>query len=213
MKDSPEITLISSIGTESLADLLSSVADTSLNSAIESGALQGIPFFSLLVGAMKAKRDVRDALFKRKVALFLKPISETPAHLRKRFTEEIVHSGKQHEFGQAVLLLLDKADNMEKTKIIGRLMSALILGDIDEPKTMRLCSIVNRCYVQDLELLRDFRTGTQGEQQPIAESLFSAGLLSNSGDTGGTIGGGPDEDGGIIYSLNEYGRLLVQHGL
>lgn len=58
--------------------------------------------------------------------------------------------------------------------------------------------------------LRSFVNGTQGDMKPIAESLFSAGLLSNGGFDGGSAVG---NDGGTVFYINEYGELLVKYGL
>lgn len=89
-----------------------------------------------------------------------------------------------------------------------------ILGHIEESTAFRICSMIDRCYVQDLELLKNFSDGTQGDNTPIAETLLSVGFLSNGGIDGGSWGEEVDEDsGGVIYNMNEYGKMFVNYAL
>ena len=80
-----------------------------------------------------------------------------------------------------------------------------------ENRSVRLVAIVNRVYAADLSYLRSFRPGVQ-EDDDVAASLSAAGLLANTGFDGG----GADQEaqpGGYTYNLNDYGRLLITHGL
>lgn len=210
MHHSPDTSLTRSVAKESLADLLGSVSETALDSVIESGTLRDIPIIGLITGTMKASRDIRAALFLRKITIFLQEMSQTSAEDRNRFVAQFDSDEKQHEFGQTILMLLDRSEDMTKPRLIAKVISAHIQGYIALSKAMRLCAIVDRCYTQDLSLLQEFRDGTQGDATPIAESLLSVGLLSNGGIDGGDMG---KDDGGIIFVMNEYGRLLKQYAL
>ena len=208
--DSLEESLVRSIGSESLADEFATIADVVIDATVESGALEGVPIIGLLVGGMKARRDIRKNLFVRKVCLFLKELSSLPIDKRRDFARQFDTKEESHKFGEAVLLLLERAEDMKKPQLNGRIMSAHVLGKIDRRQAMRLCAIIDRCYTGDLEHLRGFRNGPQGAMTPIAESLFSAGLLSNGGLDGGSLDG---DDGGVIYCINEFGHMLLKHGL
>ena len=210
MNETPNTSLIRSIATESLTDLLGNISETALDATLESGVLRDIPIIGFITGAFKATRDIRDALFLKKIALFLKELSSVTQEQRAAFVQEVQTQNDQHRFGEALLLLLERAEDMKKPQIVGRLMAASIQGKLDQSKALRLCSIVDRCYVQDFELLRSFRDGVQGEFTPIAEVLHAAGLISNMGINGGDASG---NNSGIIYHVNEYGKLLVKHGL
>lgn len=210
MLNSPDTSLTRSVATESLADLLGNISETVLDSVIESGTLRDIPIIGTITGVMKAGRDIRTTLFLRKVAVFLKEMSQTSPEERQKFVAQFDGEEKQHEFGQAILMLLDRSEDITKPRLIAKIISAHIQGNIAYSKAMRLCAIIDRCYTQDLTLLLEFRDGTQGDSTPIAESLLSAGLLSNGGFSGGTAAG---NDGGVIYVMNEYGELLKQYAL
>lgn len=207
---SPDTSLTRSVATESLADLLGKVSETALDYVLEPGILRDIPVIGVITGMMKVGRDMRDSLFLRKVVIFLKEISKTSAEDRAKFVAQFDSNEKQHEFGQAILTLLDRSEDMSKPRLIAKIVAAHIQGHIDSAKTMRLCAIVNRCYTQDLRILENFSEGTQGNNSAIAESLLSVGLLSHGGIDGGTWEG---RDGGVIFVMNEYGRLLTKYAL
>ncbi|MBD5804077.1 hypothetical protein AZOA_35200 [Azoarcus sp. Aa7] len=210
MSNTPDTSLTRSVATESLADLLGNISETAIDSVIESGMLRDIPIIGTITGLMKAGRDVRSALFLRKIAVFLQELSQTSPEDRRNFVAQFDSEEKRHEFGQTVLMLLDRSEDIAKPRLIAKIVSAHIQGSIEYAKAMRLCAIIDRCYSQDLAMLKEFREGTQGDSTPIAESLLAVGLLSNGGFDGGTAGG---NDGGVIYVLNEYGRLLIQYAL
>lgn len=202
--------LTRSLATESLADLLGQVSETTLDYVLEEGTLRDIPVIGIITGMMKAGRDIQASLFLRKIAIFLKEMSQATVEEREKFIAQFDCDEKQYKFGQAILMLLERSDDTIKPRLIAKIITAHIHGHFDLVKTMRLCSIVNRCYTQDLNLLTNFSDGTQGENSAIAESLFAIGLLSQGGIDSGSW---DDKDGGIIFVKNEYGQLLTDHVL
>ena len=209
MNDSFDISVTRSVANESLANLLGDISETAIDSALESGALRDIPIINILTGVMKVGRDIKTALFIRKVTIFLKELSHIPIQDRQEFINQFDSKEKQHEFGQTILLLLDRAEDMKKPHLIAKIISSYILGQINEFKAMRLCSMINRCYTQDFEVLRNYNNNKKIEPGPITQSLFSAGFLSNFeieredpqwiGETG--------------YYLSEYGKLFISFAL
>jgi hypothetical protein len=113
-------------------------------------------------------------------------------------------------FGETLLLLIDRADSLEKPSILGRLLKHHILGNISYEDAMRLSFIVDRVYMSDLNYLTSFTSGIQSNPD-IAASLQSAGLLNWAGMDGGNLG--EPSSGGVIYELNDYGKMLLQYGL
>lgn len=55
----PENQLVPSITSDSVADLIVSLADTAIDAAIVSGALDGVPVIGLTTGLMNATRDMK----------------------------------------------------------------------------------------------------------------------------------------------------------
>ncbi|WP_339757999.1 hypothetical protein [uncultured Hoeflea sp.] len=211
MNKSPGQALATSITSTETVDALVIVADVGIDAAITSGAFDGVPILGIATGLIRAGRHIKDELFIRKTARFLAGLSGTTHEARQRFVDDLRANGKIDEFGETILLILDRIDDSRKPLIIGRLMAAHVEGKITYDQVTRLAAIVNRCYAPDLDYLAKFQPGPQGEMQTIADALFSAGLLQNCGLDGGAIGDGLS--GGTIYEKNDYAELLIEHGL
>ncbi len=211
MDESLDISLTRSFATPSLTNVLAGVSETAIDSALKDGILRDIPIIGTLIGIIKAGHEIKSALFLRKIAIFLKTLSEISDEERNIFVNKFDTLEKQHKFGETILLLIERAENMEKPKLIAKIINAHILGYIDQKIAFRICAMIDRCYIQDLDLLKNFADGTQKKNTPIAESLASVGFLSNGGFDGGSIS--DEESGGVIYRLNEYGRVFQKYAL
>ena len=209
MNDSLDISVTSSIANESLANLLGDISETAIDLALESGTLRDIPVIGMLTGLMKAGRDIKTALFIRKVAIFLKKLSSISIQERQKFINQFDSKEKQHEFGQTVLLLLDRAEDMKKPHLIAKIICAYILGQINESDAFRLCAMINRCYTQDLEFLKNYYDSKKIEPGLVTQSLFLAGFLSNHDIERND----PQWIGETGYYLNEYADLLIRIAL
>jgi len=203
--------LTESIASSEVIDLVVAGADVGLDALITSGAFDGVPLFGLITGGYKAQKTVRDILYFKKIVNFLQNLRNISETDRLKFTQNLNKSGEAQRFGETILLILDKSEDTVKPQIIGKIISAHILGKFSYEAAMRLVAIINRCYTPDFEYLKNFQQGTQREGTPIAESLHAAGLLGNGGFDGGTFE--DDQSGGVIYYLNGYGKLLIEHGL
>ena len=203
--------LVPSIASESVADLMISLADTAVDAAIESGVLDGIPVVGLATGAIKAARDVRQAFLVRKLARFLGETAGLTAEERLNFKDKFHNEEQAEEFGGLVVVLLDRADDLVKPVILGRLMVAYAKGAFSQNDFFRLARMVERSFTDDLILLRGFTSGSMPRKQIQAQNLSSIGFLYQAGFDGGEVGN--PESGGIVYQISQYGEWVVQHGL
>jgi hypothetical protein len=203
--------LTRTIGSTQLPALLTSIGDSAFGAFVPWDVLRDIPVFGMLYEAAKVTRDIKEALFVRKVFRFLDPLAATSDEERMRFVERLEAKGKVEEFGETIFLLLERIDDTVKPGIIGRIGAALVRGDVSYDKAMRLAAIVNRCYAQDLEYLRRFPEGAHADMADTAASLFSVGLLRQTGQNYGSMSAPISSPN--VYELNEYGRLLLEYGL
>jgi hypothetical protein len=202
--------LVKSLHHEELADLGATIGDIALDGVISSGALDGLPVLGAVVSLARSGSAVRDIVFQRKVITFLISFaSESDPSSREEFVRKVERKGDGRRLGETVLLLLERMDDLSKPVIVGRLLAAAAREDMSLPEALRVSRIVDRAFVEDLRLLPDFTDDKVQPDAAVADALFSAGLLSN----GGISGGGPDEPGGIFYSRNRYAHLLIEFGL
>ncbi|MER8904314.1 hypothetical protein [Mesorhizobium sp. M0772] len=197
------------IASEELVDSLATFGDGGLNIATQ--VLGGFPVFGAFVNGYRAVADIRKEMEFRKIVRFLNGLEKASAEDRQAFTKKLRDENRLEEFGQNVLLLLSRLDDMSKPAIIGRVMAAHIEGKINYDKAMRLSAIVDRSYATDLDYLRTFKEGVQRGGADIATMLFSVGLLADRGSDGGEYS--DPESGGTLFALNEYGELLLKYGL
>ena len=195
-------------------DLAADASDATLDALVTSGALESIPILGLVSGVYKASRHIPALLYQRKVARMLAAAATNSSpDERKAFTDKVEKSGNAERLGEAVLLMLDKVDEIEKPAIIGRLIAAHMRGVLERSVAFRLCSMVNRAYYGDLKLLCDFAGGAGAPFQTEFGTLAAVGLLDNDGFDGGYAGStDPMTSGGDLYSFNRYSEALVRYG-
>ncbi|CCE98488.1 conserved hypothetical protein (plasmid) [Sinorhizobium fredii HH103] len=208
--------LVKSLNRGELTDLGATIGDVALDGIIGSGALDGVPVLGTMVSIARTGSAIRDLVFQRKVLAFLVSFgTETDPTARQEFVRKIEDQDHGQRFGETILLLLERMDDLSKPVIVGRLMAAAARGDISLKEGLRLSRIVDRAFIEDLVLLPDLIDNKVQPDEIVADALFTAGLLSNDGSDGGTFlsveeGGEP---GGTIYSRNRYACLLIEFGL
>jgi hypothetical protein len=191
------------------------LADTALDAAVESGALDGVPVVGLATGAMRAARDVRQAFLVRKLVRFLSETAHLSSEERANFKSKFHSEDQAEAFGGLVVVLLDRADDLEKPVILGRLLVAYAKGAFSQEDFFRLARMVERSFTDDLYLLKGFAPGSTPRNMPRqevqAQNLSSIGFLYQAGFDGGDAG--DPESGGILYQVSPYGEWVVRYGL
>ncbi|TPI28781.1 hypothetical protein FJW07_30620 [Mesorhizobium sp. B3-1-9] len=135
---------------------------------------------------------------------------KTPLADRKAFIADLDKKRKNAEFGEQILFLIDRMEDIEKPVIVARLISAAATGKLPLSKALRVSKIVDRAFVEDLKTLPQFQAGSPTNRL-IADALFSVGLLT--GDGLAFFEGDTTARSGTTYHLNAYGQILVEYGL
>lgn len=201
----PKDELIDALGNQDLLDAAAALSDIAFDKLIDEGALDGVPIAGPLIALFRVGRTISSKLYAKKLQRFLREIGSMTREERHVFSVRLYASGEAERFAEAVFLFLENADEMGKPAILGRVVAQFVRGDLTLVDCQRLCLSVNRAYTADLQLLNNYKDGVQVDKEG-AEALFSAGLLSNVGFDGGSRLG---SDGGIIFALNRFGKLLA----
>lgn len=193
-------------------ELITQSADSLLASLTE---LCGeIPIISTFVALNTMRVQYKGYVFERKLAQFLYPFSTMSEKEIKKISEKALNPDEQECFGNTLWVLLEQAEDLDKPLVMGRLFAAYTQGDIPLDDLSRLCKMVQRCYYEDLALLKTFASGLFPGRAEQAQSLAAQGFLIASGSDGGTFG--EDEHsskGGTLYELSSYAMQLVNYGL
>ncbi|MBU3068266.1 hypothetical protein KOI40_00360 [Aestuariicella sp. G3-2] len=115
---------------ESLADVVVEASEGIIDSQLADGVLKEIPVLSSIYGALKAGRDIRNTLFLRKIARFINEVAATTAEERAGFTNQFESEEDLLRLGETIALLLDRTDDTEKPKNIGRLFVAAVKNQV-----------------------------------------------------------------------------------
>jgi len=157
-----------------------------------------IPYVGSLIKLGRLANKFKDLHFIRKLARFLekeqfiseekkeKFLNELSSKQRKRITEYITH-------------YLLHAEDDAKADIMGFIYKERVNGHIDDEMFLRLCSIVDRAFVRDLQELPSYIEESK-DYSVAANSFINLGLIDNF--VGGYWVNEP------TYQLNETGKLL-----
>jgi len=203
-----EISVLDSVAKDNLRGILETTAELTVDNILESEELKQIPVFGTLVKMVKLGSSIRDRLFARKLLTFLHEVASIPFEKRVQFVNRLSSKGNKQRTGEAILLLLERLDDMTKPEIVGKIVCSAILGEIDDETSLKLSAMVDRSYITDLISLPSSETG-KGIDTDVAESLASVGLLERRIETD-LLGLRGQKGANIaIYSLNKYGKILV----
>lgn len=171
-----EESLVKTIVSEDLIENFGSISEALLDSEIADGVIQNIPFFDILYKTGKIALSVKDKIFEKKLLYFLLELKDIPTDKRNNFIKELEEKSGQRA-GETLLMLIERLDNVRKAKIIANLLKAKINNDINIEKFLRLSSIVDRGFLNDLEKLSLFKSPEGTYIEDVSESLHSLGLL------------------------------------
>ncbi len=192
--------LIESMKIDGLGKLAQDYAELGLDLVTKDGILKDIPIVGTLVNAAKVVGSVRDRLYLRKLVLFLEKVGETTQEQREKFIDDNCQDTRAFE--EAILLILEQADRIEKSILIGKIFKACILGKIKYNGALILSTMVNRVCWDDLVAM--FAGEEDMHQQ---QRLFLSGLYETNEDIGW------DEIGKLKVKRNKYANALEKINL
>jgi len=210
MKNELEISLANSFAGSDLS-AAANIAEVGLDAVLNEGVLREIPILGTIVGVSRAGGAIRDRIYLKKVARFLTALSTAGELERESFMKNLGDQDSRIRFSESVLMLIERADDIRKADLIGYLWASCARDEIKYSDAVRLCYMVNRAFYTDLEFLQNMKFGVQGEDTPIAEALFSSGLVSDFGFCGGNFS--DRLSAGTRFGRNKYGDMLVEFGL
>jgi len=173
--------------------------------------LKGIPYVDKIIRICQVGLGVNNMWFLRKVARFLKATESISDAEKNRFLEGLDMRDKRR-ITSYITNLLYVSEDEQKAEIMGNIYAARVMGRISNELMLRLCSIVNRVYVDDLQCLPQYFEATD-YQGYVTDSLYSAGLLERLSSVSEWV----DENGQNSMSmgvrrfvLNDLGNTLFR---
>ncbi len=201
--------LVKSFEAKELGSLTADYAELGLDALLDDGLAKDIPIVGTFVKAAKIGLNVRDRIYAKKIICFLVQVAETTQEQRDEFVEK--HCGNVKRFEEAVHLILEQADEMEKSSLIGKIFKACILGKIDYQDALTLSSIVNKTLWQDLENMFQRNFPNKTVMRLCNCGLFNLGLIKRQHiDETKSPTEIIETVDGFQFAKNEYFKMLME---
>lgn len=157
--------------------------------------LSAIPIVSTMKGIVKTGIQIRDRLLLKKTLLFMGKLASHDVINDMRFKNyrEALQSNskKNQEEMERIILILDKFDDVNKSKLIANGFYYYLIEKIDSDEFFEMISILDFLVYKDIELVRKLMNG---ESQNFTDSekvslkrLVATGVSENLQRNGGTL--------------------------
>lgn len=166
--------------------------------------MKDFPWVGPLIKLGKVGKCFMDLKFVWKIGRFLKKSEDIEQEKKEAFLAKLDKKDRKR-MNEYLMHLLYTAEEDRKADVMGMVYRDRILGNIDNDMFLRLCSAVNKVYIDDVVKLKDYVTPNPKDDY-ISNNLYSSGLLKLSDSE--------SEDGGLYigvrYELNDIGRHLLR---
>lgn len=127
------------------------IAEIAIDQFLTEGLLRDIPILNSVVALFKSGVSIKEALFIKKLLLFLKKIQEVSSEKREYFLIEIskVEKTKRRLF-EKLLFTIDKLDDTEKALILGKAFKHLIVGNINLIQYYRISRVIEDMMIDEI---------------------------------------------------------------
>lgn len=169
-----------------------------------------LPYINSLFKLGKVAVNFMDYRFVRKLHFFLEQ-SDTIDDSRKNKFINGLSEFDYRRINAYLTHLLYSSEEDGKAVLMGKIYRCRLIEEIDNDMMLRLCSIVNKAFLSDLNHLTEY-IEDNNKYDFIRDNLYSLGLLR---DLGGTYQKEDGEWAGMgfgpsIYRLNDVGKVLLK---
>lgn len=176
------------------SDVASEVIDTMVD----------FPWLGSLIKLGRVGKGLLDLHFVRKIAKFFKQSDDISNEKKEAFLSKLDQKDRK-KMRDYLMHLLYTAEEDKKAVVMGMVYRDRIMGNIDNDMFLRLCSSINRVYIDDVGKLSDYVV-PNSKNDYVSNNLYSSGLLqmTESLFTGESVKLGGD------FELNEVGKQLLR---
>lgn len=166
--------------------------------------LKEFPWLGSLIKLGKVGKGYMDLRFIWKIGRFLKKSEDIEQEKKEAFLAKLDKKDRKRMY-EYLMHLLYTAEEDRKADVMGMVYRDRIMGNINNDLFLRLCSAVNKVYIDDVERLEDYIKPNPKDDY-VANNLYSSGLLklSDSNTDGNTL------IIGVRYELNDIGKHLLR---
>ncbi|SRR6266498_1213947 len=135
-------------------DLAMELGEIGMNALLDDCILKEIPVLKSIIACRKTWEAIHDQLFLRKVAGFLTACPKFTDAEKDTFARDHLSDRKKtSRLGDALVLILDKLDDLEKPELLAKAFTALVRGRISLENFRRLGAAIDIGFIEDLRAL------------------------------------------------------------
>lgn len=163
-----------------------------------------IPWLGDLIKLGRVGKGLLDIRFVCKIGKFLQQSESIDQEKKEAFVAKLNKKDRKRMYDY-IMHLLYSAEEDSKAVIMGKVYKDRIMNNIDNDMFLRLCSSINKVYVEDVGRLQDYHNPVS-KSDYVTNNLYSSGLLQM---TEANVSGGRLTLGGS-FVLNEVGLHLLR---
>ena len=171
---------------------------------------EDIPYIGSLFKLGKVAVSYMDYRFVRKLHFFLTESENIEQEKIEKFLDSL--SEKDYKrIKDMMTQLLYTAEEDGKATLMGKIYRSRLLGEINDEMMLRLCFVVNKAFLADLDHLQEYVEENESEDY-LRDNLNALGLLQDLGSVKFPRQGNSviPTFGNTIYKLNSIGKELLR---
>ncbi|RBN49371.1 hypothetical protein [Flavobacterium psychrolimnae] len=199
-------TLTETIKDDKFQDVIVDLSETTLDTLLKDGALKDIPIIGV-VGIAKTTLTVQDKLFTKKLMVFLLQLKKTSNESRKKQIEKIEKDPEyKTKVGEKLLYIIDKCEDHEKAKYIGKLFQCFIEEKIEYENFLRASRSIELTYLGDLKRFINEKWKNMGMEE--GGDLLGAGLMDAIYSSGEAMHGASNSS--LKLEVSYIGKMIQE---
>jgi hypothetical protein len=202
-----------------LVDALGDIAEVGLDAFTTSAdAWESLPGVKIVTGLYKAKVSIKQNLDLRKLQDFLTSAAKAIEPCKQKKEDVMRHFGgekNRQRLGETMILLLDRADDMQKPAIHGRILGELMAGKLSYRMAMSLSAILDRVVMDDLETLAkanpSLSVSDNNDDFSALHRLQANGLMYQSVNDAGDFEGNATQEFSLTAAGDQMASIYRAH--
>ncbi len=127
------------------------LSEIAIDQFINEGLLKDIPIVNTVLALFKAGTSIKDALYIKKLLLFIGKVQEVSKDKRVNFLKEIsVIVEEKNRLFEKILGTIDKLDDSAKALLLGKIFKHLIVGNINLIQYYRITRVIEDMMLDEI---------------------------------------------------------------
>ena len=166
-----------SLAISSLTSVAADWGEVVIDSVLNDGVVKDIPILGSLINLYKSGVNIKEHIFYKKIEGLINNISSITEEELSSFNSQFdTDSDFRVRVAEHLTIIIDRLDDLEKTKYLAKAFSAFIKRKIDFEQFRRIARAIERCMIEDLKEVHNFERANDAFSE-ITYELAANGLI------------------------------------